>query len=1330
MEHPLPCIFPPPRARRGAYGFLLGLILAVCVAGFGSNRAAAAPARYENPDYLIDNWQGNDGQGVGLQENSASTLAQTPDGHIWVGTYGGLVRFNGNDFDLPDASTNAPQPGETIDRLLVDRAGRLWVATENRIVILEKNAWRTVTRFDGQDLVIRSFAEDASGQIWCGTLDGRLLAVKNDRLEDVAPPRPLFPSGVFCCTDKKDGCLWVANRGFIGRLTDKGWQSAGPEVADRKPLVATAARDGGLWVYYQLKHQLLRYHADGSVETFTAPGIIEMREVFEDHSGLVWIGSTLTGLTRFKPGDTNFNLAITITNGLANNVAIALMEDVEHNLWVGTGSGGLHRLVARRFSNIGLAQGLPNPICRSIIEESPGHYLVGTHGGGMARVQSGRVVSVHRAPDELFPASSFVWTELRDHDGRIWLGTYNGGVMTENDGVERAFPDWPASLSKSVNALYEDSQNRIWVGTYSGLGIIENGQLRLFLGESNQPLVKVNVRIIAEDRHTGAFWLGTYDNGLFRIQNGQVTHFGPQEGVPEGHISALTISGDGDLWACVYQKGLVGIRDRKVVSLTRDNGLPADTIGSILEDGLGYVWMGSDRGILRVPVADLNRVWEKPSAQIAFNVFDLNDGLVSLECAEAFQNTALRDQAGRLWFATQKGVATVDPNGIRLNTNPPPVVIERVTYTDRAGEKIVLENPGVLPQSLPAGATELVIKYAALSYTAPDKIRFACSLEGPRRTWAETNQLRTEIFHTLVPGTYRFTVRAANNDGIWNDHDTVFAFTVKPFVWQTVWFWAVILGGLAVAVGFGGWRLARLQFRHQLEKLKLQREQVRLAAVLEATSDLVVFTDADRNILHINPAGKKLLGVDGSGAPEILKWSDLYLLKEYHRMETEGIPAAEKAGTWEGETLIRDRAGREIPVSAVIIVDKDATGKINFISAIARDISERKHAEEKHARLEEQLRQSQKMEAVGRLSGGVAHDFNNLLAVITGNVSLLELDDTLKAGQREALDEIKQASDRAAALTRQLLAFSRRQTMKPANLDLNTVVENMVKMFRRILTEDIHLKLALAPGQIVVHADVGMIEQVLLNLVVNARDAMPEGGELEIAITPATLDAAESNNGAGKFAVLSVRDSGCGIAPEILPRIFEPFFTTKDVGKGTGLGLATVYGIVQQHRGWVEVQSRPGQGTNFQIYLPLLANAEIASAPPAAPQKGPAGNETILVVEDEPAVRKLITRALTQLGYQIIEAANGQQALEAWAKNQAAIRLVLTDMVMPEGVSGLELARRLRLQGPQLKIVFMSGYNEEFAAKTSDLVEGLNFIRKPFNQFQLATIIRASLDRN
>jgi CheY-like chemotaxis protein len=260
-----------------------------------------------------------------------------------------------------------------------------------------------------------------------------------------------------------------------------------------------------------------------------------------------------------------------------------------------------------------------------------------------------------------------------------------------------------------------------------------------------------------------------------------------------------------------------------------------------------------------------------------------------------------------------------------------------------------------------------------------------------------------------------------------------------------------------------------------------------------------------------------------------------------------------------------------------------------------------------------------------------------------------------------------------------------------------------------------------------------MMEQVLMNLVVNARDAMPQGGNLEIAIASVELDAAHAARmpgaRAGEFAVLAVKDNGQGIPPEVLPRIFDPFFTTKDIGKGTGLGLATVYGILQQHDGWIQVESQTGKGTTFRIYLPLLADAPADEAAAAPAPVLPGGSETILVVEDEPAVRRLATRALARLGYRIIEAGNGRQALELWEQHRAAIRLMLTDLVMPEGISGLELSRRLRAQAPGLPVIFMSGYNAETTGLGSDLEEGVNFLAKPFNQAQLAAIIRTGLDR-
>ena len=1254
------------RRLSGGWILLLGSLFFLANTPF---EVWATSAHFENRDYLIDNWQGSDE----LHENSALTLAQTPDGYLWIGTYGGLVRFNGQDFIRARNLPENPLTGETIYSLNADPHGRLWVATDREIAVLENHVWRIVEDLKKNPLVVRSFATDVGGQLWAGTLDGRLFAITNGHWGRVTSPTNLFHSGVFCCTDTQDGSLWLANRAYLGHLTTNGWQSVGEPASDYRPLLAAAARDGGMWVYFQRDHSLQHFHADGAVEKFNAPAVNEIRELFEDHNGMVWIGSTLTGLARIKPGDVSQNFSVTIKNGLANNVVLAITEDRENNLWVGTGSGGLHKLVPRRFSNFGLEQGLPNPITRTVIEEAPGQIVVGTHGGGIARIRDGQVTATHTNPSA---ASSFIWSALRDHSGRIWLGTFNGGLLYEDEGVDHSFTNWPATLGKTVTSLLEDSQNRIWVGTLFGLGMIQNNQARLFLSESNQPLAGANVRCIIEDKRAGVFWLGTYDDGLFRVKKNEVTHFGVKEGMPAGHVCSLALDSDGCVWTGISQAGMVGIRDGKIICISHSNGLPASTVGSILEDGLGNFWLGSDCGILRVAASELHRVWTDPAAQLMFNVFDASDGLSSLECAEGFQNTALHDSTGRLWFATQKGVVSIIPNTLQLNTNIPPVFIEQVSYTDRNGKKNSVTNFDTFFR-LPAGASDLKIDFAALSLTAPDKVTFAFFLNEPSLAFAETNQLRSEIFRKLDAGRYRFEVRAANNDGVWNRQGATLIFFVEPFVWQTVWFWTLVVGTLAAIIGFGGWLLARTQLRRQLVQLNLQRERMRLAAVMEATSDLVVFADGEKNILHINPAGRRLLG---RAAGALKNLSELHPPAEFQRLIAEAIPAAEKSGTWEGETFVTNHAGQTMPVSQVLIVSKDDAGKINFISAIARDISERKRAEENQARLEEQLRQSQKMEAVGQLSGGVAHDFNNLLAVISGNVSLLEMDGTLLPEQREAMDEIKFSAERAAALTRQLLAFSRRQTLSPANLNLNDVVENMGKIFRRILGEDIRLKLNFSLPRAVVHADAGMMEQVLLNLVVNARDAMPAGGELAISIDAVALDAAAAARmpGArpGTFAVLSVQDNGAGIAPEILTHIFEPFFTTKDVGKGTGLGLATVFGIVQQHHGWLIVHSQPGQGATFQIHLPLLAEDVATKAAASEPPALRGGHETVLLVEDEPALRKLVIRTLTRLGYRVVDAATGVQALGVWEKNRDDVCLLLTDMVMPDGIGGIELARR------------------------------------------------------
>jgi signal transduction histidine kinase len=384
------------------------------------------------------------------------------------------------------------------------------------------------------------------------------------------------------------------------------------------------------------------------------------------------------------------------------------------------------------------------------------------------------------------------------------------------------------------------------------------------------------------------------------------------------------------------------------------------------------------------------------------------------------------------------------------------------------------------------------------------------------------------------------------------------------------------------------------------------------------------------------------------------------------------------------------------------------------------------------AQAEEALRQAQKMEAVGQLAGGIAHDFNNLLTVIRGYVEFLTLE--MRAGPvvSEALREIETAAERATKLTSQLLMFSRKKAMQRKIFDLNEVISALDTMLRRALGENIDLDIQIGAKPLTLHADPVMIEMVILNLAMNARDAMPQGGQLLIQADEIEIKTEDCQRHAsavpGRFACILVRDNGCGIAPEVLSHLFEPFFTTKEVGKGTGLGLASVYGIVTQHAGWIEVESAPGRGATFKVFLPVTAIQAGPAIPKATKSQIPGGKETILLVEDEPALRRLARTVIQRQGYRVYEAASGTEALAVWKEHGPEINLLLTDMVMPGGMTGWELAEQLRTEKNDLKVIYSSGYNPEAVSQNLPLKEGANFLAKPYHPDKLLRIIRQCLD--
>jgi len=1307
-----------------------------------------------------------------LPSSLVTVLYEDSRKRLWIGSgwgNGGVAWYD-RDRDrfvrVPSGPGSGGLSGDRVYAILEDRAGRLWIGTEyglDRVDVdagvYEHHPLDLPREGEEPESLVYALHEGLRGRLWVGTGSGLLSFDPETGRQERWIGRDDQPDGpnrtpVLDLLGADDGKIWVASVG------------------------------GGLYLIDPQTGRQVRYVPRKGDPTSLAS--TRVRRLARGHDGRLWVGTENGGLNVLDPATgrfTRFLPDLEDPDALTSASIWALHADHQGIVWVGTYNGGLNHTLRQGFDVIRARPGrLSSPHVTSVMEDHRGHLWIGTDGGGLNRMdrRTGRFAWYRHDPhDRATIGSDAVSSLIEDDSGAIWIGGWDGGLsrldpVTGRVKLFRHEPDDPKSLvSDNVWKLLKLRTGEILVATEDGVDLLDPGRQSFKRLSSLYPEVGAFQTSAAAEGAEGDLWLGRRRQGLQHVDrsSGKVTEYTRDQKDPDKHgygwITTIHIDHLGNVWFGTNEGlGCLAKGSSQPRHFTSADGLPDDHVASLVEDGSGSLWVGTLQGLsLFVDAARL------PAEPVFFN-FDVRDGLPGQESAP---DAAFRSSSGLLYVGGEHGLSVFNPADIQRNPEPPPVLLTRLSIFNEpvvpgaAGSPLVKSITETDAVTLSRDDALVTFEFAALNLIAPAKNRYAYRLEGVDRDWTRTGNERSATYAHLPPGRYVFRVRASNNDGVWNDGGVSLRLFVKPR-----WYEQPFVPPLAVAlVAIAGvaryrWRVGHLRARArelgqrveertlELRSLnedlegrvaartaELAAEKERLAVTLTALRDAgqrfrTVFHGAPMGIAIASPEGRfvevndylrKLLAFSEE---EMRATTFIDITHPEDRERTSAFVETVRSGradAYEMEKRYLKKDGSTVWCRVHATGLRMQEGGIAYWIGIIEDITERKRLDAEKADLQSQLVQAQKMESVGRLAGGIAHDFNNMLHVITGFADLLARRLPGDGQLSRYVSEIQRAAGRARDVTRQLLAFSRRQMISPVPSDLNTLVARMSGGLSRLIGEDVELRVEGAEGLWAVSVDPTQIDQILLNLAVNARDAMPDGGKMTIETTNVRLDETYCRLHAtakpGDYVLLAVSDNGIGMDKETLSRIFEPFFTTKEKGKGTGLGLATVHGIVEQNGGFVNVYSEPGQGTTFRIYLPRTLD-ENAAAAEAAESPGDMGGGTVLVVEDEESVRRLTAAVVESIGYTVVVAGSGSEAIELCERDEPGIDVVLTDVVMP-GMSGRELRDRLERLRPGIRVLFTSGYTGNVIAHHGMLDKGVHFIAKPFGAADLARALRGVL---
>lgn len=1289
-------------------------------------------------EWVIHNWQKDDG----LPDETVTAIAQGGEGELWLATLKGIATFGGFDFDVHPAPRITGMDLDVSVNAFVARDGRVWSSTPRGLVCWKDDEWLGFPRTNLlESFQVRSFAESRVGLIAIGGLEGEVALLRSNRVERLKSPDVISPHGVFCEFDAED-TLWIFNRRFIGFRRGDQWVPVPTPSPLAEPLMVGPAAGNERVVLHGDQVWLWNGKSLSSERTLDG-SITNARAVLRDSRSNIWVASISAGLHCFTPAGRH--LRFDQGAGLFHRTARCLFEDREGDIWLGTSSGGLYRIRPRVFHTVGVVDGMPGPVVRAIVEAAPGRLLVGTHGEGLASLEFRD--PVWQASKDGRATAPYVWSLLIPTTGEPLLGTYRDGLKRIAGREELPIP-LPGESKDAIYSMVEESPGRIWLGTDDGLVRLEGGVPSLF---PLPPGVYLKgIRCFAWDSASKILWGGTYEQGgLFRIDSTGFKSFTMEDGLGSDRISSLLAEADGTVWIGTRDGGLSRFKGGRIRTVGMIHGLPSGTVASILDDGLGCLWIGTSKGIVRATKSALHAAMDSGSRIAGAVLFGRQDGLANIACVDGYQNTALKDSAGRLWFATGRGLAWTDPAKLETDAIPPRVAVDSIGYRKASSDTLLgaefslrrnrrLENEPIV---IPAGSRQFSVRYSAIALRAMGQVRFRTRLSGANGPgqWMDMEGRREAEFFELAPGSYRFEVVAENQFGAFDPAGARVDFRVLPHLWERGWFWVVVgvllVGGAAGVTG----SIQRQRLRTTAERLRQQQAvaeaRARFEAMVNSTSDLVAFASADGRLFSLNRSGRSMLGLPLEKEPGTMTLASLHSPQGWSTTGGQGLADAMNDGVWSGESTLIRADGVSVVVSEVLVVSRSGgnSGLVDFIALVARDLSDRIAAETARADLEGKLRQSQKMEALGTMAGGIAHDFNNILAAIIPAAELAKADAGNNEELVENLDHILTASERAAALVRQILTFSRKRSSTLEPVDIVAVVDEVTRLLRASVPGMVEVVVEEADGLPQVLGDATQLHQVLMNLCTNSVHAMRgRSGQLIVRLEPFVVDpemaAVLDPVKPGLCVRVSVTDTGHGMDEATLRRIFDPFFTTKGPGEGTGLGLSVVHGIVRDHGGAIRVYSRPGQGTTFNVYLPAVVG-DPSSNSPDQPITAPGGSgQQIVLVDDEKMLCTVLSQTLRRQGFRVTAFSDPLEALEWIQANAREIDLVISDLTMPH-LTGIELGSKIHAIRPEVPVLIVSGFAGRVSAEELAKAGVAEVLQKPVSAERLTRAVLAALRR-